>query len=323
MVDLTDEQINKAAKVLAKGMDYPWEHMPEQGRANMRALAVKVVESALAAQQTGQSAGEPVGEVSNPSPAHMPRVKWFGNPTALQDGAKLYTSPPPTDAARASGEAPIDMVLHCPACGMQHVDAPESDEDYGKHLTHGGFDNQWTNPPHRSHLCHGCGHIWRPADVPTNGVAAVKTKGKADSPIATPTEPDAARVEATCPHCGKPLLNCKCWGEIKAARKLGSTVEGFLNTDDYKTCLELQHALDEYFGAADTTVVTVVEANRSGAELLKQAREWVELGAYRDYLGVPDGYKNRERARALLGNIDAALAAERNKGIRPAGGEHG
>src|SRR5574340_600312 len=23
----------------------------------------------------------------------------------------------------------------------------------------------WDNPPHRSHLCHGCGHIWRPADV--------------------------------------------------------------------------------------------------------------------------------------------------------------
>lgn len=43
---------------------------------------------------------------------------------------------------------------------------------------------------HRSHLCHGCGHIWRPADVPTNGVAAVKTKGKADSPTVT-TQPAA------------------------------------------------------------------------------------------------------------------------------------
>lgn len=40
-------------------------------------------------------------------------------------------------------------------------------------------------PVHRSHLCRpedgGCGHIWRPADVPTNGVDAIKTKGKADS----------------------------------------------------------------------------------------------------------------------------------------------
>ena len=67
---------------------------------------------------------------------------------------------------------PIDMVLHCPKCGLQHIDAPDE-------RTHG-----WRNEPHRSHLCHGCGHIWRPADVPTNGVAAVATKGKADSPIA-------------------------------------------------------------------------------------------------------------------------------------------
>lgn len=62
---------------------------------------------------------------------------------------------------------PIDMVLRCPACGTQHIDAP---------------DHDWTNPPHRSHLCHKCGHIWRPADVPTNGVAAIKTKGRGDSP---------------------------------------------------------------------------------------------------------------------------------------------
>lgn len=48
-------------------------------------------------------------------------------------------------------------------------------------------------PDHRSHLCRpedgGCGHIWRPADVPTNGVAAVKTKGQNDSPIAAPDTP--------------------------------------------------------------------------------------------------------------------------------------
>jgi hypothetical protein len=51
---------------------------------------------------------------------------------------------------------PIPMVLHCPACGWQHIDEPKGD---------------WTNPPHRSHLCAGCGHIWRPFDFPTVGVA--------------------------------------------------------------------------------------------------------------------------------------------------------
>jgi hypothetical protein len=79
--------------------------------------------------------------------------------------------------------APIDMVLYCPNCGMQHIDADESETlsiDGTPYLT---ARLGWDNPPHRSHLCHGCGHIWRPADVPTNGVAAVKTKGKADSPV--------------------------------------------------------------------------------------------------------------------------------------------
>ena len=96
--------------------------------------------------------------------------------------------------------APIDMVLFCPACGMQHIDAPEEVpgmpiyksaptpnmphrmEQVGTYTGQG----EWKNPPHRSHLCHDCGHIWRPADVPTNGVKAVKTVGKADSPIAAP-----------------------------------------------------------------------------------------------------------------------------------------
>lgn len=66
-------------------------------------------------------------------------------------------------------ETPIDMILYCPGCGLQHVDAPDRRTP------------DWENPPHKSHLCHGCGHIWRPADVPTNGVAAIKTKGKADA----------------------------------------------------------------------------------------------------------------------------------------------
>ncbi|MDF3837137.1 hypothetical protein P3W85_29900 [Cupriavidus basilensis] len=98
---------------------------------------------------------------------------------------------PPIPACRAN---PIDMVLHCPCCGVQHIDAPEETQqryyaaDLGKPLT------IWTNPPHRSHLCHGCGHIWRPADVPTNGVASVKTKGKDDSPLAQSAPAEILRL---------------------------------------------------------------------------------------------------------------------------------
>lgn len=63
---------------------------------------------------------------------------------------------------------PIDMLLYCPTCNIQHIDLPSP-------------STNWTNPPHRSHLCHNCNTIWRPADVPTNGVASIKTKGKSDT----------------------------------------------------------------------------------------------------------------------------------------------
>lgn len=66
---------------------------------------------------------------------------------------------------------PVPMLLFCPKCGMQHVDSPQPEK-------------AWTNPPHRSHECQDCGHVWRPADVPTNGVATLTTKGQRDgSPV--------------------------------------------------------------------------------------------------------------------------------------------
>lgn len=89
------------------------------------------------------------------------------------------------------GGAPIDVVLYCPACGLQHIDAPDTNYDphYEGHMI-------WDNPPHRSHLCHGCGHTWRPADVATNGAAAVKTKGKADSQFVGAAAPAVPPGEA-------------------------------------------------------------------------------------------------------------------------------
>lgn len=92
----------------------------------------------------------------------------------------MSASKPSEPAQDATAMTPIDMVLHCPACGLQHIDEGEGEGDDGATVSR---NDVWTNPPHRSHLCHGCGHVWRPADVPTNGVAAVKTHGKDDSPI--------------------------------------------------------------------------------------------------------------------------------------------
>lgn len=76
---------------------------------------------------------------------------------------------------------PIPMVLHCPECGLQHIDAPEPGEFISSGPNAGRVRAGWSNPPHRSHLCHGCGYVWRPADVPTVGVPCVATKGTNDS----------------------------------------------------------------------------------------------------------------------------------------------
>lgn len=62
---------------------------------------------------------------------------------------------------------PIDMMLFCPQCSTQHIDQPQPEKN-------------WDNPPHRSHECQNCSWVWRPADVPTNGVAEIKTAGQRD-----------------------------------------------------------------------------------------------------------------------------------------------
>lgn len=96
----------------------------------------------------------------------------------LQHDAEHLNCPTCGGSGHADDVKPIDMVLHCPACHAQHVDAEE----------HTGPES-WDNPPHRSHLCRACGHVWRPADVPTNGVPSVLTRGKNDSPLARRVRP--------------------------------------------------------------------------------------------------------------------------------------
>jgi len=52
-------------------------------------------------------------------------------------------------------DAPIPMILFCPACVTRHID-----------------EGEWATPEkaHRKHLCANCGHIWKPALVSTVGV---------------------------------------------------------------------------------------------------------------------------------------------------------
>lgn len=83
------------------------------------------------------------------------------------------------DALRAALEKPIDTVLHCPKCDLQHIDEADDEGMVLGALARG--DQPWRNPPHKSHLCAECGTIWRPADVCTNGVPSVVTRGAKDS----------------------------------------------------------------------------------------------------------------------------------------------
>lgn len=61
--------------------------------------------------------------------------------------AKRHTPPTPT---------PIPMMLACPRCHRSHVDK-----------------DQWATYPHRTHRCESCETEWRPANVPTVGVASL------------------------------------------------------------------------------------------------------------------------------------------------------
>jgi hypothetical protein len=57
---------------------------------------------------------------------------------------------------------PEPLVLHCPRCGLQHVD-----------------EGEWATRAHKTHLCAGCGQEWRPKETATVGVAAQRSKGGA------------------------------------------------------------------------------------------------------------------------------------------------
>lgn len=132
----------------------------------------------LVALYQGNSHATPIDEANGNDSSEREKAAW----TAAREALSVQPAEP----------MPIDMVLYCPACGMQHVDEPEDEREEPIHEGPEVVDTVivgWDNPPHRSHLCHGCGHVWRPADVPTNGVAAIKTKGKADSPIGGCAQP--------------------------------------------------------------------------------------------------------------------------------------
>jgi predicted RNA-binding Zn-ribbon protein involved in translation (DUF1610 family) len=133
----------------------------------------------------------------------------------------------------AGHHVPVPMILFCPACGNQHVDREEDHKPdclssrIGPvpDATHCTCD-RWANPPHRSHLCAGCGHIWRPSDVRTVGVAEISTKGSQDTP-----DPVRGRIghlptaKADCmfTRCPSPTLCTKGCKHVRQLGELGRT----------------------------------------------------------------------------------------------------
>lgn len=109
---------------------------------------------------------------------------------------KAKYEPPATTAESADGErAPEDAILFCPKCKTQHIDKAEPDkcqECGGDEFSHFDIDENgkqrdgtscghtttcdctrfvaWLNPPHKKHRCHNCNHVWKPLNIPTNGV---------------------------------------------------------------------------------------------------------------------------------------------------------
>lgn len=83
---------------------------------------------------------------------------------SIPDGKLTHWMPLPNPSSPSPAvEAPIDMLLFCPRCQQQHIDAPEPEKG-------------WTNPPHATHTCKFCGLNWRPSNDLTNGVRFIEVQ---------------------------------------------------------------------------------------------------------------------------------------------------
>jgi hypothetical protein len=63
-------------------------------------------------------------------------------------------------ASHPAPAASVRVHTWCPKCDLKHVDALDEKT---------GID--WATRPHKTHLCLGCGHLWKPHDYATVGVA--------------------------------------------------------------------------------------------------------------------------------------------------------
>jgi hypothetical protein len=89
------------------------------------------------------------------------------------------------DAAAENAQGatePEPMVLFCPVCKTQYPDTED-----------------WATKPHRKHLCLWCGHIWKPHEHATVGIA-VPNKSETDHQHVYDKSPE--HYEVRCLVCG-------------------------------------------------------------------------------------------------------------------------
>lgn len=102
---------------------------------------------------------------------------------------KYFTEADLAEYCRTQRVSPVPAILHCPKCGLQHIDRPETDAEYAARLHEsawwelGGVQpERWNNPPHASHKCAGCKWVWRPMPCASNGVVNHGSAGELDQP---------------------------------------------------------------------------------------------------------------------------------------------
>lgn len=66
---------------------------------------------------------------------------------------KAFPERKPTPPISSEELVGIPMRLNCPECRELHID-----------------EGEFATKPHHTHACQACGHVWRPAVVPTTGV---------------------------------------------------------------------------------------------------------------------------------------------------------
>ena len=111
---------------------------------------------------------------------------------------------------------PLDLVCFCPRCGAQHIDRAEIEPTGEVRDGATVVRYTWDNPPHKSHLCHNCKYVWRPADFPTNGVQTTNTRGQAD------TEPFGGEQRRRTSLVTMEIKNFDPLIKVKLTRKLGN-----------------------------------------------------------------------------------------------------